>query len=386
MIQPPQVGPLTVPPRILLGPGPSMLPPEVSAALAAPVIGHMDPLFFQILDEIAALLRYAFQTRNDLMLVIPGTGTAGMQAAVVNSLEPGDRIVVGVNGHFGVRIRDMALAMGADVVLVEAEWGKVIEPDQIRRALDRPTKVVALVHGETSTGVCQPLAEIGRIVREHDALFMVDAVASVGGVPLWIDEWLIDICYGGSQKCLAAPPGLAPITLSDRAVSAMRQRRTPQANYYLDLERLARYWSAERLYHHTSPVNLLYALREAGRLLAEEGLTARWERHARVSDELVAGLAELGLRPLSSEADRLKTVTAVPIPEGLSERAVRAELADKHNIEIGGGLGQFTGRMWRIGLMGYSCQAPNVHRLLSALAEVLASYPGDRAAALAGPA
>ncbi|HEX2173779.1 MAG TPA: alanine--glyoxylate aminotransferase family protein [Dehalococcoidia bacterium] len=373
MFQPPQVSPVNVPQRLLLGPGPSNLPPRVQTALSLPVLGHLDPEFFRVMDETSALLRYAFQTRNELTLVVPGTGTAGMQAAITNAIEPGDRIVVGVAGFFGHRIREMAERLGAEVDAVEVEWGRIVEPDQIRRALDKPAKVVAIVHGETSTGVEQPIAEIGRIVREHDALFLVDTVASLGGVPVYTDEWLIDICYSGSQKSLAAPPGLAPITFNDRAIATFQRRRSPQSNFYLDIERLGQYWDTNRAYHHTSPASMIYALHEAGRLMVEEGLPARWERHARVSDSLVADLAELGLHILGDEAHRLKTVAAVRIPEGVPDKEVRRELLRRFNIEIGGGLGPFGGKLWRIGVMGHGAHPANYRLLVTALAELLAA-------------
>lgn len=374
MIQPPTTPQLDVPARLLLGPGPSNVPPRVMAAMAHPVIGHLDPEFFKVMDDTSALLRYAFQTANELTLVVPGTGTAGMQAALTNALEPGDRIVVGVAGFFGGRIREMAQRLGAEVESVEVPWGETIDPADIRRALQRPAKVVALVHGETSTGVNQPLAEIGRIVREHDSLFLVDAVASLGGVPLFVDDWLIDICYAGSQKSLAAPPGLAPITFNDRARAAIRNRQAPQSNFYLDLERLGQYWDSDHVYHHTSPASVIYAMREAGRLLAEEGLIARWERHAQVSDFLVGGLTDLGIRILPKEADRLKTVATVHIPEGVTDRELRRALLREYNIEIGGGLGHLGGKVWRIGVMGYSAQIANMTLLLSALQTLVPTH------------
>jgi alanine-glyoxylate transaminase/serine-glyoxylate transaminase/serine-pyruvate transaminase len=373
MIEPPRISQLDVPTRLLLGPGPSNVPPRVQAAMSLPVLGHMDPEFFRVMDELSELLRYAFQTRNELTLVVPATGTGAMQCAVNNAIEPGDRIVVGVAGYFGERIREMARRLGAEVESVEVEWGRIIEPDQIRQALRKPAKVVAIVHGETSTGVEQPIAEIGRIVREHDAIYLVDTVASLGGVPVYTDDWFIDICYAGSQKCLAAPPGIAPITFGERAIAAARRRRAPQTNFYLDLERLGAYWDTNRAYHHTSPASMIYAMHEAMRLLVEESLEGRWARHAEVSDALVADLAQLGLRILGDEADRLKTVAAILIPDGINDREVRGPLLRRYNIEIGGGLGKFAGKMWRVGVMGYGAQMPNARLLVTALTELLAA-------------
>lgn len=338
-----------------------------------PVLGHMDPEFFRVMDELSDLLRYAFQTRNELTLVVPATGTGAMQCAVTNAIEPGDRVVVGVAGYFGQRIREMATRLGAEVESVEVELGRVIEPDQIRQALRKPAKLVAIVHGETSTGVEQPIAEIGQIVREHDALYLVDTVASLGGVPVHTDDWNIDICYSGSQKSLAAPPGIAPITFGERAIAAARRRRAPQTNFYLDLQRLGAYWDTDRAYHHTSPAPMIYAMHEAMRLLVEETLAGRWARHAEISDALVADLAQLGLRTLCAEADRLKTVAAVVIPDGINDRDVRGPLLRRYNIEIGGGLGQLGGKIWRVGVMGYGAQFANMRLLVTALSELLAA-------------
>jgi len=366
------IGALNPPERILLGPGPSMVPPRVLQAMASPVLGHLDPAFLAIMDETMSLLRYVFQTENELTFPISGTGSAGMEACLVNLLEPGDRAVIGVNGFFGQRMAEIARRCGADVTVVEAPWGQAVDPQQIQRVLGQgKAKVVAVVHVETSTGVLQPLEEVIRISHEHGAVVLVDAVASLGGVDLPIDRWGVDVCYSGSQKCLSAPPGLAPVTVSDCVRQEVNHRKTPVQSWYLDFSLLKTYWGGERVYHHTAPVPMIYALHEALRIVQEEGLEARFARHAKHARALWAGLEGLGLRLFAPEPIRSPTLTTVEVPEGVDEAAVRRRLLVEFGIEIAGGLGPLRGRIWRIGLMGHSAQQRNVLLLLAALGAIL---------------
>jgi len=366
------IGELNPPERILLGPGPSMVPPRVLQAMASPVLGHLDPAFLAIMDETMSLLRYVFQTENELTFPISGTGSAGMEACLVNLLEPGDRTVIGVNGFFGQRMAEIARRCGADVTVVEAPWGQAIDPQQIQRVLgQRKAKVVAVVHVETSTGVLQPLEEVIRISHEYGAVTLVDAVASLGGVDLPIDRWGVDVCYSGSQKCLSAPPGLAPVTVSDRVCQEVNHRKTPVQSWYLDFSLLKTYWGGERVYHHTAPIPMIYALHEALRIVQEEGLEARFARHAKHARALWAGLEGLGLRLFAPQPIRSPTLTTVEVPEGVDEVAVRRRLLVEYGIEIAGGLGPLRGRIWRIGLMGHSAQQRNVLLLLAALGAIL---------------
>jgi alanine-glyoxylate transaminase/serine-glyoxylate transaminase/serine-pyruvate transaminase len=361
--------PIAPPTRILLGPGPSAVHPRVLQALAAPLIGHLDPAFIEMMEETKRLLRATFRSANRLTLPISATGSAGMEACLVNLLEPGDTAIIGVNGVFGTRMADIVRRCGATPVAVEAAWGRIIEPDAVAAALRQApqAKLVAVVHAETSTGVWQPLEDIARLVRAADALFVVDAVTSLGGCPLLVDEWLIDACYSGTQKCLSCPPGLAPLTFGPRAVDALHRRRTPVQSWYLDLTMIERYWGEERVYHHTAPISMNYALLEALRLVDEEGLQARWARHQRHHHALKAGLAAMGLTLAAQEDHQLWTLNAVRIPDGVDDTALRRALLEDHGIEIGGGLGPMKGKVWRIGLMGESSTEANVLLVLSAL-------------------
>lgn len=355
--------------RILLGPGPSLLPPEVTAALGAPLVGHMDPDFFPILDETVTLLRDVFQTKNELTLAVSGTGTAGMEAALLHSVKPRDRLAVCTAGFFADRIGEIGTRIGAKVIRVEAPWGRPVDPLDLERVLAAGgVACVAAVHVETSTGVLQPLNDLVRIARAHGATVLVDAVASLGGAELSVDAWEIDACYSGSQKCLSAPPGMAPLTVHART----RGRQTPAA-FYLDLEALWRYWGPDHAYHHTVPVQQVYALREALRLVVAEGLKARVDRHWRNTRALWAGLQALGLELLAAESDRSPTITTVRIPEGVDDARVRTRLLREHHIEIAGGIGPLRGTIWRIGLMGHSSQSRWVLLLLDALEAVLTS-------------
>ena len=367
------VGELSPPGRILLGPGPATLHPRVLHALSTPLLGHLDPAFLAIMDETCQLLRDTFKTANQLTFPISGTGSAGMEAAICNVVEPGDTVVVGVKGVFGQRMAEVASRYGANVVAVEGEWGRPLEPEQFQQALDglSEVKVVTVVHAETSTGVLQPLEEIGRMARERDALFLVDAVTSLGGMDVRVDDWGIDICHSGTQKCVGAPPGLSPITLGPRATEVVNGRKGKVTSWYLDLTLLQMYWGGDRVYHHTAPISMIYSLREALRIVHEEGLPARFARHHRNASALWAGLEAMGLELVVPPAYRADSITTVRIPEGVEDAAVRGALLDEFGIEIGGGLGPFKGNAWRIGLMGYSSRPENILALLNALERLL---------------
>ncbi len=361
--------------RILLGPGPSDVHPRVLRAMAQPLVGHLDPDFLSIMNEIRDLLQYVFETGNELTLAMSGTGSAGMETCLVNLLEPGDRIVIGVNGLFGQRMVDVARRCGADVVAVEAPWGRTLDPEAIGRALREgpPARAVAVVHAETSTGILQPLEEIGRLAHEHGALFVVDCVTSLGGAPVAIDRRGVDAAYSGTQKCLSCPPGLSPVTFGPAARARLAQRRQPVQSWYLDLTMIERYWADERFYHHTAPISMLYALREALRLVHEEGLEARFARHRRLGEALQRGLQALGLELFAEEGYRAPMLTTVRIPEGVDDLRVRRRLLGEFGIEIGGGLGPTKGRIWRIGLMGHSCHFRKLAFALGALASALSA-------------
>lgn len=360
--------------RILLGPGPSNLHPRVLKAMATPLVGHLDPDFLKIMNETMDLLRFTYQTENRLTLPVSGTGSAGMEACLCNLIEPGDEVVVGVNGLFGERMCDVAGRCGANVRRVEAEWGRIIEPEQLEATLkQKRVKIVALVHAETSTGVLQPLDEISRLSREYGALLLIDTVTSLGGCPVMVDRWKIDAAYSGTQKCLSAPPGLAPITMSSSALELVKGRKSKVQSWYFDLSLVERYWGEERVYHHTAPVSMIYALREALRLIQEEGLEEGFARHERNHRALIAGLKALGLELSSQEGHRLWMLNAVRIPPSIDDLKVRRRLLQEFGIEIGGGLGPLKGKIWRIGLMGYSSSLSNVLLVLSTLERVLAA-------------
>jgi len=369
---------------ILLGPGPSLVPPEVTAALSAPMVGHMDPELFPILGEIVAALRRVFQTDNELTFPLSATGTGAMEALLLHLVRPGQRLAVCTAGFFADRLADIGRRIGAEVIRVEAPWGRAVDPADLERALASAGRTgvaaVAAAHVETSTGVLQPLEDLVRIAHRHDAAMLVDAVASLGGVDLPVDRWDIDACYSGSQKCLSAPPGLAPLTVHQRT----RGRHTP-ATFYFDLEALWRYWGPARAYHHTVPVPFLYALRAALRLVLDEGLPDRVSRHWRHARGLWRGLEALGLELLVADRERSPTVTTVLIPAGVDDARVRARLLREHGIEIAGGLGDLRGRIWRIGLMGHSSQPRWVLLLLGALEAALAAegYRAPQGAAVA---
>ncbi len=371
----PQFSDLNPSPRVLLGPGPSMAPSRVLAALSAPLIGHLDPEFLAVMNQVQQLLRYVFQTQNELTIPISGTGSAGMEAALVNFIEPGDNVLIGVNGYFGERLCDMAGRIGAHVDRLERPWGEVFDPDEVNAALARkPYKLLAVVHAETSTGALQPhVAEIARAAHAHGALLVLDTVTSLGGVPVEIDAWDVDIAYSGTQKCLSCPPGLAPITVGPRARAVMHRRATQVPNWYLDLSNVEKYWGQERTYHHTAPISMNYALREALRLVAEEGLPARFARHRANAELLWAGLEELDLPPFVPLAHRNPTLTTCRLRPGLDDVAVRQGLLNDYNIEISGGFGPLKGKIWRIGLMGHSSRRENVASLLTAVRTITLS-------------
>ena len=364
------------PRRVLLGPGPSNVHPRVLRALSTPLVGHLDPVFIGLMEETKTLLRRVFQTENALTLPISGTGSAGMETCFVNLVEPGDEVVVGVNGVFGTRMADVVERCGGTPVVIETEWGRVFTPDDVRAGLARCTrpKLAALVHAETSTGAWQPLDGMAQIVHDAGALLLVDAVTSLAGCPLKIDEWGIDACYSGTQKCLSCPPGLAPVTFSPAAQDAMRRRQHKVLSWYLDLNMLEKYWGEDRVYHHTAPISMNYALREALRLVCEEGLEARYRRHERNHRALAAGLAALGMGLATQDGHRLWMLNSVTIPDGVDDRSVRRQLLETHGIEIGAGLGAFAGNVWRIGLMGESSTQANVELVLDALESVLAAH------------
>lgn len=365
-----------VPPhRLLMGPGPSMVHPRVLQALSQPLLGHLDPVFLALMNDIQALLRATFHTQNEFTIALSGTGSAGMEAVIANLIEPGDRAIVGVNGVFGTRLATMIERSGGLPIRIEAPWGATIPIEALEQELARsaPVKALVLVHAETSTGALQPLEDVGALCRTYDALFIVDAVTSLGGIPVEVDTWGIDACYSGTQKCLSCPPGLAPLTVSPRGMGAIRQRRAPCHSWYLDLSLIADYWNDHsRAYHHTAPISMLYGLREALRLVHEEGLPARAARHQVNSDALMAGLRALGLSPLPPPGHRLPMLNCVTLPDGIDEAMMRTQLLQQYGIEIGGGLGPLRGRVWRIGLMGESCRQAHVLTLLNALEEIFA--------------
>ena len=367
-----EAGQLDLPPRLLLGPGPSNAHPRVLQALSMRQVGHLDPAFIGLMNETQQLLRYAWQTNNQLTIPVSGTGSAAMEATLANTVEPGDVVLVGANGYFGLRLVDMAGRYGGDVRTLEKPWGEVFSLDDLRAGLEehRPA-ILALVHAETSTGARQPLEGVGEVCREYGTLLLVDSVTSLGGVPLFLDAWGVDMAYSGSQKCLSCPPGIAPLTFGPRAVEKLANRPTKVPNWYLDLSLVGKYWGSERTYHHTAPINMNYALREALRLVAEEGLEERWARHRSTAELFWEGLGELGLSCHVEPEYRLPSLTTVRVPEGVDAKAVAGFLLSEYNIEIAGGLGELAGKVWRVGLMGFNSRPENVLLLLSALREAL---------------
>ncbi|GAC1449952.1 MAG: alanine--glyoxylate aminotransferase family protein [Isosphaeraceae bacterium] len=366
--RPKTLGPFNPSPRVLLGPGPSEVHPRVLAAMSMPLLGHLDPEFVALMDETQELLKYVFQTENRLTMAIAGTGSAGMEAVVVNLIEPGDRMLVCVNGVFGARMVDVAGRAGAEVSLIERPFGEVFDPEEVRTAVKKTRpKVVGIVHAETSTGAWQPLEEIARIAHEAGSLIAIDTVTALAGIPVEIDAWGIDAVYSGTQKCLSCPPGLSPVSFGPRAEEVIQSRKTKVQSWYLDMGMIQKYWGSDRVYHHTAPISMNYALREALALVVEEGLEERFARHRLNAEALKAGLAAMGMGVVSAEGHQLPQLTCVEIPEGIDDLTVRKRLLKDWGIEIGGGLGSLKGRAWRIGLMGHGSRRSHVTLVIGAL-------------------
>ena len=366
--------PLSPPDRLLLGPGPSPTAPSIYTALGRPTVGHLDPFFLEVMDQVRSMLRAVFRTENALTFPMSGTGSAGMETCLVNLIEPGSRVLVGVNGVFGTRLCEVARRAGAEVLAVEGEWGRALTADAFRTSAGGGSfDLLCAVHAETSTGALTDVAALRPVADELGALLVADCVTSLGGIPVELDAWGVDAAYSGTQKCLSCPPGLAPVSFSARAEERLRARATPVQSWYLDLNLIANYWGSERAYHHTAPINMLYGLHEALRLILEEGLEARWARHAENSRAFWRGLEELGLELAAPDAERLIPLTAIRVPDGIDEAAVRAHLLAEHGIEIGGGLGPLKGKVWRVGLMGAGSTAASVERCLAGLKSALAA-------------
>ena len=377
-----RLDPIATPDRLLLGPGPSNADPRVLQAIARPPLSHLDPLYLELMNEVQEMLRYAWQTDNRFTIPVSGTGSAAMEATIANTVEPGETVVVGVIGYFGKRLVDMCGRYGAKVVEVSAPWGEALSLDTLTQAVEQhKPAVLALVHAETSTGVQQPLDGIGDLCRAHDCLLLLDTVTSLGGVPLKLDEAKVDLAYSCSQKGLSCPPGLGPFTMGPRAEDKLDRRSGKVPNWYLDMSGLKSYWGSQRTYHHTAPVNMNYGLREALRLLCEEGLENSWARHRRNSEQLWAGLESMGLELHVPLSHRLPTLTTVKIPDGVDGKAFATHLLNKHGVEIGNGLGDLAGRVWRVGLMGTNSKPENVERLLNLLDLELPSFRQGSAAA-----
>ncbi len=368
-----QLPPLNPPIRTLLGPGPSDMHPRVLAALARPTVGHLDPYYLQLMDKLQGGLRELFRTKNRMTFAVSGTGSAGMEAAVVNLIEPGDSMVVCVNGVFGGRMCDVAERAGAKVTRIDRPWGEVFTADEIAQAVAKARpKLVGIVMAETSTGAWQPIEEISRVVHDAGSLLLVDAVTALGGVPVEVDAWQIDAIYSGTQKCLSCPPGLAPVSFNERAMEIVLGRKTKVQSWYLDASMLASYWGSDRVYHHTAPINMSYALYEAVSIILDEGLESCFARHMFNHRALKAGLAAIGIKYAAQEGRQLPMLNAVQVPAGVDEARVRSDLLNRFGIEIGGGLGAFKGKAWRIGLMGYGARPANVYLVLAALEQLLA--------------
>ncbi len=370
------IQPFNPPKRKLMGPGPSDVHPRISAALSRHCIGHLDPEFVRIMDEIKVMTQYVFQTTNKLTMVLSAPGSAGMEACFVNLVEPGDKVIVCINGVFGGRMKENVERIGGTTILVEDEWGKPVDPNKVEAQLKAhpDAKILAFVHAETSTGVRSDAQQLCQLAKQHGCLTIVDTVTSLAGIPVLVDDWGMDAVYSGSQKCLSCTPGLSPITFSDKAVKVIQKRKTKVQSWFLDMNLVMSYWGngqAKRSYHHTAPVNALYGMHEALLLVREEGLDDRWERHHQMHLKLKAGLEELGFRYLVEEEYRLPELNAVFLPEGYDEAQLRKRLLEEHMLEVGGGLGAFAGKIWRIGLMGYSAREENVAYCLEALKEVM---------------
>lgn len=372
--------------RILMGPGPSNVHPKVLQVMTTPLIGYLDPDLLIIMDQVQEMLRAVFQTSNRLTLPISGTGSAGMEACLCNMVEPNDRVLICVNGFFGQRMCDNVERMGGVLKSIAVNWGEVFDPEQVERAVKEfHPQIVGIVHAETSTGALQPLEEISEIVHEAGAILIVDTVTSLGGCPVKVDEWRLDATYSGTQKCIGCPPGLAPLSFNEVAMDKLLNRKKNGQSFYFDVALIARYWGSERVYHHTAPISMIYALHEALRMLHDEGLENRFRRHKVNHEALVAGIEAMGLKMFASKENRLWTLNAVTIPEGIDDKKIRGKLLTDYNIEIGGGLGPLAGKIWRVGLMGETSSRTNVLVLLSALEDVLSSEGAkiDRGATIA---
>ncbi|MDN5335869.1 MAG: alanine-glyoxylate transaminase / serine-glyoxylate transaminase / serine-pyruvate transaminase [Synergistales bacterium] len=365
--------PRNVPEKLLLGPGPTPVESRVLRALSEPTLGHLDKNFVAIMDETRDLLRYVFQTKNELTVAMSGTGSAGMETACVNMIERGDKVIICTHGVFGTRMVDVAERCGAEVVTVSAPMGKPIDPEDVAKAIKNnpDAKVVGIVHAETSTGVLQPLDDIAKATHEAGMFVLVDAVTSLGGMEVPVDRLGLDMVYSGTQKCLACPPGLAPVTAGPRAVERIKNRKQKVQSWYLDLTMIMRYWGQERFYHHTAPVNMVYGLNEALKIIAEEGLENRWQRHRRNAEALWDGLEALGVKLLVDKEYRLPSLTSIVVPEGVDEAAVRKDLMSEYAIEIGSGLGELKGKILRVGLMGSGSNKENMVFFLAAFGNVL---------------
>ncbi|HAA47988.1 MAG TPA: alanine--glyoxylate aminotransferase [Synergistaceae bacterium] len=365
--------PRNVPEKLLLGPGPTPVESRVLRALSEPTLGHLDKNFVAIMDETRDLLRYVFQTKNELTVAMSGTGSAGMETACVNMIERGDKVIICTHGVFGTRMVDVAERCGAEVVTVSAPMGKPIDPEDVAKAIKNnpDAKVVGIVHAETSTGVLQPLDDIAKATHEAGMFVLVDAVTSLGGMEVPVDRLGLDMVYSGTQKCLACPPGLAPVTAGPRAVERIKNRKQKVQSWYLDLTMIMRYWGQERFYHHTAPVNMVYGLNEALKIIAEEGLENRWQRHRRNAEALWDGLEALGVKLLVDKEYRLPSLTSIVVPEGVDEAAVRKDLMSEYAIEIGSGLGELKGKILRVGLMGSGSNKENIVFFLAAFGNVL---------------
>jgi alanine-glyoxylate transaminase / serine-glyoxylate transaminase / serine-pyruvate transaminase len=358
---------------LLMGPGPSTVSPTIYKALHQPTLGHLNPRFIKIMDTIKIQLQTLLNTKNELTVPMSGTGSAGMETCFVNLLEPNDNVLILINGVFGVRMQDVATRLGANVDSLEFSWGTPVIPEKVMLQLaEKKYDLVAVVHAETSTGVANPIEEIGSLVKQNGALFLVDAVTSMGGMPVEMDKWGIDAIYSGTQKCLSCPPGLSPVSFSKKAVDKLHKRKSKVPNWYLDLSMIANYWSGKtRVYHHTAPINMLYGLYQSLFDIIEEGVDSVHKRHKKYHDYLVNGLENIGLEMLVESSYRLPMLNAVKIPEGVNDADVRSALLNSYNIEIGGGLGVFAGKVWRIGLMGHSAYEPNVDKLIAALKKLI---------------
>ena len=374
MVEKPVVDELTPPDRTLMGPGPSDVHPRVLQAMSTPLVGHLDPSFIEIMNEVQDLLRYTFRTDNQWTIPVSGTGSASMEAAISNLVEPGDTMLVPTNGYFGGRMESMAQRAGGEVVHVDAPWGEPLDPADVQEAFEEhQPDVFGFVHAETSTGVLQPsVSELTSIAHDHDAYVIADCVTSLGGVEMRVDEWNVDVAYSGPQKCLSCPPGASPLTLSDRAMDKVLSRETQPRSWYLDLSLLEGYWGDDRSYHHTAPITNVYAIREALRLVAEEGIENRWARHREVAGELKSGLQAIGLEMNAPDEYWLPSLNAVRVPDGVDDGAVISYLLEEYDLEIASGLGDLAGDIWRIGCMGYSARPKNVKYVLSTLEEALA--------------